>query len=134
MAGQSSAMIGWSWTDVSVLGSQVFGQALMDSCDFRARIQQQIRFSYFFKIYSSMWLLFQRSIAPWWPLLRKKNNCRTVPLIMGYLIKLSHSGCGCFCGSWDLFFLIVYFYYFYYKTIFSSEHLDDFFCNPVYCA
>ena len=26
------AMIGWSWTDVSVLGSQVFGQALMDSC------------------------------------------------------------------------------------------------------
>ena len=32
MAGQSSAMIGWSWTDVSVLGSQVFGQALMDSC------------------------------------------------------------------------------------------------------
>ena len=33
MAGQSSAMIGCSWTDVSVLGSQVFGQALMDSCD-----------------------------------------------------------------------------------------------------
>ena len=32
MAGQSSAMIGWSWTDVSVLGSQVFGPALMDSC------------------------------------------------------------------------------------------------------
>ena len=32
MAGQSSAMIGGSWTDVSVLGSQVFGQALMDSC------------------------------------------------------------------------------------------------------
>ena len=32
MAGQSSAMMGWSWTDVSVLGSQVFGQALMDSC------------------------------------------------------------------------------------------------------
>ena len=32
MAGQSSAMIGLSWTDVSVLGSQVFGQALMDSC------------------------------------------------------------------------------------------------------
>ena len=31
MAGQRSAMIGWSWTDVSVLGSQVFGQALMDS-------------------------------------------------------------------------------------------------------
>ena len=32
MAGQSSAMIGGSWTDVSVLGSQVFGQALMNSC------------------------------------------------------------------------------------------------------
>ena len=25
--------IGWSWTDVSVLGSQVYGQALMDSCE-----------------------------------------------------------------------------------------------------
>ena len=33
MAGQSSAMFGWSWTEVSVLGSQVFGQALMESCD-----------------------------------------------------------------------------------------------------
>ena len=33
MAGQSSAMIGSSWTDTSVLGSQVFGQALMDSCE-----------------------------------------------------------------------------------------------------
>ena len=33
MAGQSSAMIGGGWADVSVLGSQVFGQALMDSCD-----------------------------------------------------------------------------------------------------
>ena len=32
MAGQSSAIIGLSWTDVSVLGSQVFGQAWMDSC------------------------------------------------------------------------------------------------------
>ena len=32
MAGQSSDMIGWSWADVSVLGSQVFRQALMDSC------------------------------------------------------------------------------------------------------
>ena len=32
MAGQGSAMIGLSWTDVSVLGSQLFGQALMDSC------------------------------------------------------------------------------------------------------
>ena len=33
MAGQSSAMIGLSWTAVSVLGSQVFGQALMESCE-----------------------------------------------------------------------------------------------------
>ena len=32
MAGQSSAMFGWSWTDMIVLDSQVFGQAL-DSCD-----------------------------------------------------------------------------------------------------
>ena len=33
MAGQSYAMIGWSWTEVSVLGSQVFEQALMESCE-----------------------------------------------------------------------------------------------------
>ena len=33
MAGQSSAMFGWSWTEASVLGSQVFGRALMVSCD-----------------------------------------------------------------------------------------------------
>ena len=33
MAGESFSMIGWSWTEVSVLGSQVFGQALMDSCE-----------------------------------------------------------------------------------------------------
>ena len=32
MAGQSSAMFGWSWTEVSVLCSQVFGRALMESC------------------------------------------------------------------------------------------------------
>ena len=32
MAGQSYAMFGWSLTEVSVLGSQVFGQALMESC------------------------------------------------------------------------------------------------------
>ena len=32
MAGQSSAMFGWSWTEVGVLGSQVFGQASMESC------------------------------------------------------------------------------------------------------
>ena len=33
MAGQSSAMFGWSWTEVSVLGSQVFTQSLMESCE-----------------------------------------------------------------------------------------------------
>ena len=33
MDGQSFAMFGWSWTDESVLGSEVFGQALMYSCD-----------------------------------------------------------------------------------------------------
>ena len=34
MAGQSSALFGRSWTEVSVLGSQVFGQALVDSCEY----------------------------------------------------------------------------------------------------
>ena len=33
MAGHSSAVFGWSWTEVSVLGSEVFGQALMESCE-----------------------------------------------------------------------------------------------------
>ena len=32
MAGQSFAMFGWSWTEVSVLGSQVFGKALIYNC------------------------------------------------------------------------------------------------------
>ena len=32
MAGQSFAMFGWSWTEACVLGSQVFGRALMESC------------------------------------------------------------------------------------------------------
>ena len=32
MAGQSSAMFGWSWTKVSVLFSQILGRALMESC------------------------------------------------------------------------------------------------------
>ena len=32
MAGQSSAMFAWSWTEMGVLGSQVFGQAFMESC------------------------------------------------------------------------------------------------------
>ena len=33
MAGQSSAMFGWGWTEVSVLGSQVFGRGLIQSCE-----------------------------------------------------------------------------------------------------
>ena len=33
MLGYSSVMFGWSWTEVSVLGSQVFGQASVDSWD-----------------------------------------------------------------------------------------------------
>ena len=40
--------------------------------DFRPKIQQLMRFSYFLKKYFNMWQLFQRSIAPWWPLFRKK--------------------------------------------------------------
>ena len=36
MAGQSSAKFGWSCTEASVLGSQVFGQALIESCDLGA--------------------------------------------------------------------------------------------------
>ena len=32
MAGQSSDMFGWCWTEGSVLGTQVFGQASMESC------------------------------------------------------------------------------------------------------
>ena len=39
--------------------------------DFRAKIQQQMRFSYFLKKYFIMWPLFQISIAPWWPLMDK---------------------------------------------------------------
>ena len=31
MAGQRSAKFDWSWTKVSVLGSQVFGQALIEN-------------------------------------------------------------------------------------------------------
>ena len=32
MAGQRYDMFDWIWTEVSVLGSQVFGQTLMESC------------------------------------------------------------------------------------------------------
>ena len=37
MAENISAMFGWSWTEVSVLDSQVFGQALMESYDGRVK-------------------------------------------------------------------------------------------------
>ena len=33
MVRQSSAMYGWNWTEGSDLGSQVFGQALLESCE-----------------------------------------------------------------------------------------------------
>ena len=33
VAGESSVVFAWSWTDVGVLGSQVFGQALKDNCE-----------------------------------------------------------------------------------------------------
>ena len=33
MAGHSSVMFGWSWTEVSVLGSQIFGQVSMKGCE-----------------------------------------------------------------------------------------------------
>ena len=32
MAGHGRVMFGWSWIEASVLGSQVFGQALMEGC------------------------------------------------------------------------------------------------------
>ena len=46
MAGHSSVMIGWNWTEVSVLDSQVFGQALMKCCavvTWPQRFQGQLR-------------------------------------------------------------------------------------------
>ena len=32
MAGHISVMFGWTWSEVSVLGSQVFGQSSAESC------------------------------------------------------------------------------------------------------
>ena len=43
MDGQSSTMFGWCWTDVTVLGSQVFGQALMESCEGQPKSQRTIK-------------------------------------------------------------------------------------------
>ena len=40
MAEQSFAIIGWSLNDLSGLGSQVFKQALMDSCSIQ-RVKKQ---------------------------------------------------------------------------------------------
>ena len=37
MAKQSYAMFCWSLTEVSVLGRQVFGQALMESCGIKKK-------------------------------------------------------------------------------------------------
>ena len=34
MAGHNSVMFGWGWNEASVLGSQIFGQALVESCEF----------------------------------------------------------------------------------------------------
>ena len=33
MAGHSSVMLVWSWTEANVLGSHVFGQAAMEGCE-----------------------------------------------------------------------------------------------------
>ena len=33
MAGHSAVMFGWSWTNISVSGSQLFGQASAESCE-----------------------------------------------------------------------------------------------------
>ena len=37
MAGHSSGMLIWSWTDLSVLGSQLFGPASTESCETHPR-------------------------------------------------------------------------------------------------
>ena len=33
MTGHNSVMFGWSWNEVSVLGSHVFGRATLESCE-----------------------------------------------------------------------------------------------------
>ena len=38
MAGHCFVMFGWSWTEASVLGSQVFRQASMEGCDLLTNI------------------------------------------------------------------------------------------------
>ena len=43
MAGESCFMFFWNWTEASVLSSQVFGQALMESCDIYIMIFKNIK-------------------------------------------------------------------------------------------
>ena len=87
-AGQGTKAL-WFCGEKSALLHNFAGQSLHCSIilrgkdmDFRAKIQQQMRFSYFLKKYFNMWQFFQRSIAPWWPLFRKKINWRMVPLTL----------------------------------------------------
>ena len=40
MAAPSLVMFEWSWTEVNVLGSQVFGHALMESCEVEQTTRQ----------------------------------------------------------------------------------------------
>ena len=42
MAGQSSVMFVWIWTEVSVLGSQVFGQASIESWELEETPEQEL--------------------------------------------------------------------------------------------
>ena len=49
MAGHSLVMLGWSWTDLSVLGSQLFGQASAESCEGK-KAKFHKKKSYFVKI------------------------------------------------------------------------------------
>ena len=39
MAWHNSVMLGWSWTDLSVFGSQFFGQASAETCEDRSHVR-----------------------------------------------------------------------------------------------
>ena len=41
MARHSFVVLGWSWTELSVLGSQVFGQAMLESCGIDALSEEK---------------------------------------------------------------------------------------------
>ena len=43
MTGQSYVMFGWSWTEVSVLSSQVFGQASLEGCAMQPSATQKFQ-------------------------------------------------------------------------------------------